>query len=341
MNQSLPAARTFAAPDGSAGTGIINIVIACILFAVAPCAFCAIVRLPGDHMMLIQMTTTLPILLGIGMLMSGLNQRKAPKSLTIGPEGIALLSQSGQAIHYPWGQIGWLKKEQQAMQTAPSLHIFDASGKTIITLPHSFPELPAIIALIESHLARKTDNTAQAVIAKKSRKQGFTLLLCSLFFLVVGVGSGFLAWHMHRENKEFTAFAVPGIATITETFTAPDGVTRRINIKIEGENGKTGTNNIEIEPALWKTMKAGDPFPVNYVPQNPDNNQPLLTGLPTQTQENPLIMVIASAFGMIGFAVCVLTAVMSFKGCEIEFDSRTLFKIKKQGMPVSQSPQTP
>jgi hypothetical protein len=141
----------------------------------------------------------------------------------------------------------------------------------------------------------------------------YCLVFCALFFLFMAAGSAFLALHIQREDQEFDAHATPGVAVITKTFIAPNGVTHRINIEIQGQDGKTGHNNIEIEPALWKTMKPGDPFPVNYVPQNPDNNRPVLTGLPPNPRGSPLVMVIASIFGVVGFIASAWSTIRSFK----------------------------
>jgi hypothetical protein len=335
-----PDHETFSSPSqGIADSGMLNIAVACILFAFVPCGFVAVLLIPGDHAILVQLTTTMPILIGIGLLYSGLAQRKSPKSITLDENGITVVSKSNQSTTYPWSQVALLKREHQLMSAGAVVNIFDTTGKTIIVLPGNFPSLDTIVFKIEAFLALKTDVTAtQTVALQKSRKNAIWLTLSAAFFLLLCVGGALLAYNLHTTQKEFSAFAVTGTAHISEIFTAPDGRTRRIKYKIQGLDSKVGENNVEIEPMQWSLMSVGDPFLVKYVPQNPDNNQPVLTGLPDKAPENPLTMVAASIIGLLGFITCTICAVFAFKGYDVDFDSKSLFKLKKVGSPTSTGP---
>ncbi len=326
---SLPLQDTFSA-NPSAGTGMVPIALACLIFAYVPIAFYVVLQIPGEQLVILNVFTTAPCIGACFLLFIGLGMRKTPKTIIVNSQGLTIHSRGNKTVSHTWDQVAWLKRESADVAIGPFLNVYNTAGKVILTVPFGFPDADGLAKAIEQYLARKVDPTVtQSVVTKTSRKKAYWQIPSAAFMYFLCVGSAWLSWNLHTTQTEYAAFAVPGVATISETFIAPDGRTTRIRIKMTGENGKVGEDNIEIDPLIWKAMKVGDPFPVTYVPQNPDNIQPVFTGIKPKAPESPWFLGLASVVWFVFALFLTISAVLTYQGYDLVLDSKSPMGFKK------------
>ena len=117
---------------------------------------------------------------------------------------------------------------------------------------------------------------------------------------------------------------VPGEAEIVRRFVAPNGVTRRLEYRVTGVGGQTGTRNAEVTLAYWESLEDAKTVPVIYVPQEPAVSR-LVDGEvgSRDLSDSPAVM-IGLSVGLIALCMVFLAAAaMQWYGWDIDLDNKT------------------
>src|SRR5262249_14861611 len=124
--------------------------------------------------------------------------------------------------------------------------------------------------------------------------------------------------------------------TITEKIVAPDGQTHRLYYRVEDPNGKSDTANVHISSNLWNTLEVGQKIPVMAVPGRPDishYSEPIDDdGIQMRPSMSMVLSVAVTGLAAFFFVMGVL----SFRGIEIDFDSKKGIRIQR--IKVDESP---
>jgi hypothetical protein len=134
----------------------------------------------------------------------------------------------------------------------------------------------------------------------------------------------FLARAKQRENEMLATSAVPAEATIVRRFIAPNGVTRRLEYEVRDASGETATRNAEIINEYWDSLEGAKTVPVMAVPGEPGYSR-LVGGEVPQDEfsENPLLMYgLSIAMGFFSL-VCLVMAVIQWKGLDLRMNTET------------------
>lgn len=246
-----------ASPTYSFMGGACLIVIAIVAFIVA------INTRPGQ--MTLQLTTTMPTIIGIGLIGRGFLLRSQPMRIVVGVSGLQITTKKSTR-QYSWSEIGSATKVNVLNNSKTCLRITNTAGKVIVRVDESFPEYQRLTNLVEFYVDSKHDDTSLRIMSRKAKWTG---LGCLVFGCFLGAAAIFIALssrEAQRAEELLLVKGVPGEAEIIRRFVAPNGVTKRINFRINGSKVK----NVEVEPSFWDQLEFAKTVSVVYVPDEPD-----------------------------------------------------------------------
>jgi hypothetical protein len=213
--------------------------------------------------------TTLPTLLGLGAILAGRTMLRAPIRVIVGPEGLTLENKH-LARHLPWNEVGSAAVETSGMSARRHLNVTDRNGRSIVRLDQSFPQFDEMAALVARHVGAKGDDTEERILRKKAKGRAAGAFVAGL---LLAVASGFIGWMTHEEQRASHLLRTrgqPNMAEIVRRFTAPNGVTRRLEYRVVGPTGRFATRNVEVEPAYWQSLEKARKVSVIVVPGEPE-----------------------------------------------------------------------
>lgn len=294
--------------------------IAAIGFALA--GFCLVlVTQAGQFAM--HALTTFPTLVGIAALGAARILSRTPFQVSVGAGGVSIEDRKGKH-HHSWDEIGWAAVGDAALGAQKKLTIYDTAGKTIASLSDGFDDFDSLVEEIQAGIARKGDTTAEAIQKRKGRKSALLMASFALGFTALALAVLWMALEDKRKAALLQEAAVPGEAEIVRRFTAPNGVTKRVEYRVAGEGGETGTRNAEVTPVYWDSLEGAATVPVVFVPSEPAVSR-LAEGEVESSDfsESPQVMIGLSVVILVMCAVFFGAAVMQWLGWDIDLDSKT------------------
>jgi len=214
----------------------------------------------------LHLTTTAPILLADGMLARGFSLRNLPKRIVVGPDAIEVTNRAGTKS-YPWSEIGSAASVNLLNSHQSCLKISDVSGKTIIQIDESFPDYKRLVELVLSGVDAKPDDTSTRIMSRKAKRMGIMTFVFGSFMAFAAIFIANETYQNQRAAQLLSKQGVPGEAELVRRFTAPNGVTRRIEFRTAGTEK---LHNVEVEPIYWNQLENAKTVPVLYVPDEPN-----------------------------------------------------------------------
>jgi len=256
-------------------------------------------------------------LTGVGLLLRAAMVRKMPRSVSVGPEALTLVSTTGETSRFNWNDIGWIAVETILHSTSRKAMVYSPTGKKLFEVGDSLQAFDEFVTAVNLYLARKDSGTTSQIALKKARKAGTLLVALGLPMVAIGVLNFFLAIHERRAEELYRTKATPASAKVIDRRTAPDGVTKRIVFLAAGDNGKTAERNVEVLPEVWNAVKIGDDLPILVVPEDPEISHLLLGEVEDSMKHNPNMMLVISII-MSAFSLsCVLYGLLQLTGREL------------------------
>jgi hypothetical protein len=259
--------QVFVRPESAGRNATLWIVAGIGAFVFAAAGFVVAIRGRVGPMGL-QGMTTLPMLLGIGLLTAGLSLLRTPRRVVVGPEGLTVEYRRG-CRRIGWDEVGSASVETGGTSHRRRLNLTDRAGKSIVKLDESFSRFDVMASLIANHVEAKGDDTAAWILRKKARRQAALAFAIGLF---MAFACGFVAWMTYqkqRADRLLAARGQPGEAEIVRRFTAPNGVTKRLEYRVVAPDGPGPTENVEVAPDYWDSLEGDRTVPVIVVPGEP------------------------------------------------------------------------
>jgi len=294
--------------------------IAAIVFAVFGFIL-ALVTQPGQ--LALHSMTTVPVLIGISAIAASRLMARTPKQVTVGPQDVCIETDKGRQC-YRWEEIGWCAVGTSGMSHRKQLTICDTQGKTIATLSDALEEFDTLVEQVRLGIARRGDGTAEIIRQRKGRKSAVITGGIALVLTAVAIANLWMALDQRRATKLLNEASVPGDAEIVRRFIAPNGVTRRLEYRVDSPSGQTATRNAEVTPAYWDRLENAERVPVTYVPSEPAISRLIEGEVESKDMtESPEFMIGLSAVLLIMCAVFLAAAVIQWLGWDIDLDSKT------------------
>jgi hypothetical protein len=285
--------------------------------------------------MALQAMTTIPALLSIGALTAGWAMVRSAQRVSVSQEGLEIETARGSR-RLSWDEVGSSAVESGGMSHRRRLNITDRAGKSIAKLDESFERFDEIVALISRHVAAKGDGTSERILRKKARRQAILAFVVGLFMAVAAV---FVAWTAHAEQRATRLLEEKGQAgqgEIVRRFTAPNGVTKRVEYRVVGTGGRSGTRNVEVEPEYWESLKRESSIPIIYLPDEPEISR-LEEG---EVVERDFTKTPTGAYGLaaLGGALALFMLAVSplmWHGYDLAFDKKArTWSLKRDGKAI-------
>ncbi len=322
-------------PEKQKSPSLLNLIAGAGLICLAIALFVISIKADVDPITL-QMSTTAPILLGIGLiaryfLMSNTDDANP---VVITQQGIHI-EHPKKPIQRTWQQVGYSKVESDAFADRKVIKLYDLRGKLITQVSDKVNQFDRLVELVEQMISQANPNAADAIALKKQRKTAYLLIVFGTCFLAAAIFLFYDYQSMLRAEQLLKTKAITGNAHILRHFTAPNGWTRRIEYRITTPEGLTADHNVQVEPEVWEMLHENGIVPVNYIPDEPSISR-LVTGQILDDMQKPspqLLLVIIAGFGIAG--VFLFIGFIAWLGWDISQDSKTgKFKIRRLKKPT-------
>jgi hypothetical protein len=204
------------------------------------------------------------------------------------------------------------------------LTLYDTRGKAITSLSDALDDFDLLVEQVDAHIAKKVDATAPTIQKRKGRKSALITASIALVMIAVSIANLWMAFEQKRTAKLLQEAGIHGVAEVVRRFTAPNGITRRLEYRVSGVGGRTGTRNAEVTPAYWDSLENAKTVPVIYVPHEPAVSRLAEGEVESRDLADSPGFMIGLSVALIGLCVVFLVAAaIQWYGWDIDLDSKT------------------
>ena len=302
---------------------ICSIVIGSIFLGLALLMFLVnVFAIPGGDPIRLNLTTTMPAIFGMFGLIYAFQLSRAPRSVCIRKDGCEIVR--AQSTTYPWSELGSIQSEESSAWGTKVIHLKDRNDKKVETIT-GIQDLPQLVEELKKRVQASGGLSASpgkptATHIKRGRKRAIGFILGSM---LTSFGCGFMLINAMFESKKADAMtheSIEGRGLVTRKLVAPNGLTKRLYVQVEGENGESKEHNFEVSDACYENSKEGSEIPIVYVPYDPRMAE-LVDGQ-IKKQSSPWVAYGASAFFLLLTLLLLAVSGLSWFGYDIKFDEK-------------------
>jgi hypothetical protein len=275
-------ARLFERKDSTALFGMLKIAGGVLVLMFAAVMF-AIHLFTRSSQFAMQATTTLPVLLGIGLISAGIAGLRSPSHVAVDSQGV-IVTRGRVNRRLAWGDIGLASAGSSPLSYRRRLSLFAPDGKLLERIPDSFGDFEQLVQLVRENVEEKTAGTSGSLLMQKSRRHVFWMVPFSCLMAIAALAIGWKTWDTNRGNELLTTGGVEGEGKVLRHFLAPNGVTCRLEYEVTGDKGQTATRNAEVEPEYWQELEGEPTVPIRYVPAEPKFSRLLEGEVPSRDE---------------------------------------------------------
>ena len=307
-----------------------------ILFCVASTAFGLVMFLlhafviAGNNQMAMHASSTLPILMGFFAGSAAWSLLSTPTQVRVNADGIEIGKAPGRII--PWEQVSGVIVDTHNGAwggAAKSIRLMNSNGKLIVRIGGAMQNFNRLIEIIQDSTqqtmpqeARSVDGSPDATALRLGRRRAMLIGMGAVMFGSATIFLAYDGWWNLQAKERMASEGVDGTGTVIRHFMAPNGITRRIEYEVHGNNGTIATHNVEIEKELHERLNVGDEVQIRYVPDDPEISH-LAAGEIREKDDflasMPAIVLLSCAGLAISIGMAVMT-VVSWKGYDIKVD---------------------
>jgi hypothetical protein len=283
-----------------------------------------------DHFMSTMLT--LPIGLALGAFYTGYSAGRSPIKVFAGRDGLVLVY-TGKERSIRWSDLAWAGKESSGLNQKDYLLLYNAVGKVDVRIAPSFSDFAELVTLIQTRIDAAQPESEVPVRLERNWKRAL---------LNLGVGSGLavlsivvliMGHHELLDEERLTNEGIVGECTVVRHFLAPNGTTKRLEYEVAGENGETGTRDVEVLAYLWESVEEGSTLPVRYVSDAPHISRLLAGEASASTPDTPLIVYGLPAILMVVCPLFIGVGILNLYGIDIDWDPKTgKFTVRRLGV---------
>ncbi len=269
-----------------------------------------------------QGMTTVPILIGIRLIISARSAQRAAREVWVGPYGLRVVTLKGTNTH-PWESLGWSRVAKNSWSQKRELTLFGNDGKPFLTLDQTLDNFDYLVQTVSHNIGLRGSDVTDKIRMTKARRTAVGMAFGSVFLLAIAIANLVMAHSSQDAERLLKTTGVTGTATITRRFLAPNGVTPRVEYTITTADGRTGTGNVQVEKYYWDALANATTVPVLYTPTDPNNSHLRVGEVKDQTDTDPGMMYVLSIFLMVVCVVFLVSAVLTWRGWDIDFNQST------------------
>ena len=276
--------------------------------------------IPGNDPISLNLTATMPIVMGLFAMLNGRSLSKAPHAVRLWQQGIEI--DAKQPSRLAWDDIHRVAVEDGYGGLLKVMKLMDADDQPLHQIS-GLDKFDQLIEQVKSFVQEDGAESESTTATDVHRKRGFKR---AIGFAVVGLlmllGSGFMfyqAWWTNLSNQRMASDAVLGKGMVVERKVAPNGTTKRLYVKVTGEDGSEETHNFEVTSTTFDSVVEGGDVNVRFVPDEPGMAE-LASGQIKQdgfTDSPAGHLLVAIGLGVFSLFFLV-TTVLSWKGYDIK-----------------------
>jgi len=305
--------------------GLIVYCVLCCLFAVGTLLVRIFLIPERGGMLALHAGTTLPMILGTFGFIKAYYMGRAPRYVRLLEPGVEIGGKTVQ--RYRWSEIASVAVDESPGLSQKVVRLKDAQDKTLASISgvDNVDDLISVLKakVVSSEPESRDPSKPTAVHRKRGRKRAIAFGLFGALMMFV---SGFIIstgrWEAHKESAMQTR-AVPGSGLIVERRVAPNGVTKRVYVKVTGSDDHTETHNFEVTDELFGAVEEGAEIDVIYVPDDPRIAKLAVEGQVFEDDafKTPVGSYLLGAGGAVMSLGVLAAAILAWYGYDIKFDS--------------------
>jgi hypothetical protein len=267
----------------------------------------------------LTLMTTLPIMIGGGAIIAGLQMTRAPVEVRTGGRGLVLFFRK-KTEKFPWEELAFASAVRGLLHQRV-MKIYDERGRGVATVTDALEDFDDLVEIIDEHLNARADNKGAQISKRKARRLAILIGSFGVLMLTAAIA---LAWHTRDEARSAKLLRESGVQTdaeIVERFLAPNGVTPRLVYQVTNPEGRSATRNAQIERLVWKDLDGEKTVRVVYVPEEPSISR-VLEGEVEDPQQNDLGYVACAIVAAMSLVLLGFATLLGF-GYGIDVDSKT------------------
>jgi hypothetical protein len=266
----------------------------------------------------LTLMTTMPIMIGGGAIIAGLQMTRAPVEVRTGGRGLVLFFRK-KTEKFPWEELAFASAERGVLQQRV-MKIYNERGRRVATVTDALEDFDDLVEIIDGHLNARPDNKGATISKRKARR--FAVFF-GAFGVLTFVGAIFMTWHTYDQGRSARLLKEVGVQTdaeIVERRLAPNGVTPRLVYRVTNPEGRSAERNAQIERTVWDDLEGEKTVRVVYVPQEPSISH-VLEGEVAENQEN-FGYLPGAILGVMSLAFLSWATLLAY-GYSIDVDSKT------------------
>jgi hypothetical protein len=283
----------------------------------------------------LQLMANVPTLFAVGCFVVAWRSRGAPLEIVLTEHQITIRGRHSTETTIPLAELTMATVHSEPFTRRRRLNLFDRAGRRVAAIPDAIEPFDELVNLLQQDVARHADDQTVVVRLRKARRNAIFYALFALFLGGLVTTLIVVDRIEARDAKLLEERGQPATARMLRHFTAPNGVTRRIEFRVtDAGSGKTADHNVELQPDVWALLSKATELPVVAVPGRPDVAK-LVYGqvksgddLSLSPTQKMLLFIGVGLFCLF----LLVAAALSWRGIDIDFDSQTgKFSLKRYG----------
>jgi hypothetical protein len=276
----------------------------------------------NSNMLQLQLMCNLPVLLAIGCFSAAYLARRSPNEVVLFDDRVEI-RRANDTRSLPLADLSMATLVPVVFAGRRKLKLFDRTGRCVAVVPDSIDGFDELATLLQADLQQREDDQASFVRMRKSRRQAVLLVAVGLVFAGLITTLALVDRAEARDAKLLEEQGRPTDASILRQFTAPNGITKRIEYRVTDASGRTADHNVEVQPMMWNLMAASKTVPVVAVPGRPDVARLAIGEIKSDAGLPPRFKVLLYIAGGVMCVFFFVGAVLNWRGIDIDLDSRT------------------
>lgn len=285
------------------------------------------------HSVALHFAVPFPATVALAAVVNIFRLRRSPTSLIVGRNGIQV-ERNGDRRDYSWEEVGWSKVCDIEPPGHQQLVVYDVAGSSLLKLTDAIDDFDELVRLVRLYTAMTPGSRSEEFHRKRVSRAPYIVIAAGIVLLPLSAFLAWNTWDTQRTARLLETAAIPGNATIVRLFLASDGVTRRLEYRVNAAGRNPPIRNVEITEALWLQLKGAQTVPVLFVPNEPEISRLTDGEVPRVVNEHSPIFDYGLALAMSLFALLFLCAgLLNASGWNVEFDHvKRRFCLKPYGM---------
>lgn len=267
---------------------------------------------------------TLPTMIAVSLFARAFSSRKSVRRVTVDASGITTEYPS-QTRHIDWDTIAWSEGRVQALSNRKQLVLYGSHAETIEVIPDAITAFDDLDKIVSRRIKSKPHVLADLVRLKRLKRQSWLVFTVGILLCAVGTFLFLSGLSDRQAQRRLDSESIDGTATVKRKFLAPDGVTKRIEYRVDAKrtDGKSPSlMNVELQPSLWDVIQEGQKLPVRYVRDSPDISEMSWGEVKDDNLSPTKLIIVGLAATLFGIIACVV-GFFNRRGIDIVIDSET------------------